>query len=44
MIRLCRDNELAEIFKVVNDAAHAYKGHIPSNCYHEPYMPMEGHL
>lgn len=41
MIRLCRQDELKVIFNIVNDAAQAYKGHIPANCYHEPYMPME---
>jgi uncharacterized protein len=30
-----------EIFKVVNDAAQRYKGVIPHDRYHEPYMSME---
>jgi predicted TIM-barrel fold metal-dependent hydrolase/GNAT superfamily N-acetyltransferase len=34
-----RDSE--EIFPVVNDASQRYKGVIPEDRYHEPYMPME---
>jgi GNAT superfamily N-acetyltransferase len=34
-----RDEE--EIFSVVNDAARRYKGVIPEDRWHEPYMPME---
>jgi uncharacterized protein len=30
-----------EIYPVVNDAASRYKGVIPDDRYHEPYMPME---
>jgi GNAT superfamily N-acetyltransferase len=41
MIRLCREDEHNTMFTIINDAAQAYKGHIPFNCYHEPYMPME---
>jgi N-acetylglutamate synthase-like GNAT family acetyltransferase len=41
MIRLCRNNEIIEINKIVNDAAQAYSGHIPADCYHQPYMPMQ---
>ena len=41
MIRLCREDEQYTMFTIINDAAQAYKGHIPFNCYHEPYMPME---
>lgn len=29
------------ILTVVNDAATAYKGKIPSDCWKEPYMPAE---
>jgi GNAT superfamily N-acetyltransferase len=29
------------IFEIVNRAAAAYKGVIPEDRYHEPYMPME---
>ena len=38
MIRLCNDNDFVEIFLIVNDAAQAYKGVIPADCWNEPYM------
>ncbi len=38
MIRPCNDNDFATIFDIVNDAANAYRGVIPSDCWHEPYM------
>ena len=40
-IRLCRDDERAEILEIINDAAQAYRGVIPADCWHEPYMPAE---
>ncbi len=30
-----------QIFKVVNDGAAKYKGAIPDDCWHEPYMPID---
>ena len=30
---------LDEMFRVINDAARAYAGVIPADCYPEPYMP-----
>ena len=33
--------EKAKILRVINEAAHAYKGVIPADCFHEPYMPGE---
>jgi GNAT superfamily N-acetyltransferase len=27
------------IYDIINSAARAYRGVIPSDCYHEPYMP-----
>jgi GNAT superfamily N-acetyltransferase len=30
---------LDEMFRVINDAATAYRGAIPADRYHEPYMP-----
>ncbi|MGA2801978.1 MAG: GNAT family N-acetyltransferase [Verrucomicrobiota bacterium] len=41
MIRPCTDSDVPSIFAIVNDAAQAYKGVIPSDRWHEPYMPME---
>lgn len=39
MIRKCTDEDFEAIFNVINDAAKAYKGMIPPDCWHEPYMP-----
>jgi N-acetylglutamate synthase-like GNAT family acetyltransferase len=41
MIRLCRDNEFEAICAIVNDAAEAYKGIIPSDRWKEPYMSKD---
>jgi len=38
-IRTCRDDERATILAIVNAAAEAYRGVIPADCWHEPYMP-----
>ena len=40
-IRRCVPADLPEICSIVNDAAQAYKGVIPPDCWHEPYMPLE---
>jgi GNAT superfamily N-acetyltransferase len=37
-IRECTDTDLDAIFEIINDAAQAYKGIIPEECWHEPYM------
>jgi len=37
-IRLCRDDEHAEILQIINSAAAAYRGVIPADRWHEPYM------
>jgi GNAT superfamily N-acetyltransferase len=29
------------MFSIINDAAQAYKGVIPADRWHEPYMPMD---
>ncbi len=39
MIRLCNDSEFDTIYKIVNDAARAYRGIIPADRWKEPYMP-----
>jgi len=39
-IRLCRDDEHAAMLAIINDAAEAYRGVIPADRWHEPYMPM----
>jgi GNAT superfamily N-acetyltransferase len=38
-IRPCRDHERATILAIVNAAAKAYRGVIPPDRWHEPYMP-----
>ena len=40
-IRRCGVAELPALFSIVNDAAQAYKGVIPADCWHEPYMPLD---
>lgn len=40
MIRNCRETELEVIRQIINDAAQAYKGVIPADCWSEPYMPQ----
>jgi GNAT superfamily N-acetyltransferase len=29
------------MYFIINKAAKAYKGIIPADCYHQPYMPMD---
>jgi len=41
LIRKCSQEDKAEIFKIINESAKAYKGVIPEDRYHEPYMPLE---
>jgi N-acetylglutamate synthase-like GNAT family acetyltransferase len=40
-IRRCRDDERPAILHIVNAAAEAYRGVIPADRWHEPYMPAE---
>jgi GNAT superfamily N-acetyltransferase len=40
-IRPCRDDERAAILAIVNAAAAAYRGAIPADRWHEPYMPVD---
>ena len=41
MVRPCTEADVAAILAIVNDAAQAYRGHIPADRWHEPYMPEE---
>jgi GNAT superfamily N-acetyltransferase len=41
VIRPCRESELEAICEIVNDAAAAYRGVIPVDCWQEPYMPRD---
>jgi GNAT superfamily N-acetyltransferase len=34
----CGPEDFEEMLAVVNDAAEAYRGHIPADCWNEPYM------
>lgn len=42
-IRICTNNDFESIFVIINEAAQAYKGVIPADCWHEPYM-SQGYL
>lgn len=37
-IRACVDTDRPEMLRIVNAAAEAYRGKIPADCWHEPYM------
>ena len=41
MIRVCIESDFKRIFEIINDAARAYKGIIPEDRWHEPYMPID---
>ena len=38
MIAPCNETHIPAMFAIVNDAARAYRGHVPDDCLHEPYM------
>jgi GNAT superfamily N-acetyltransferase len=40
-IRPCEAADLPALFSIINDAAQAYKGVIPADCWREPYMPLD---
>ena len=39
MNRKCNDMDVDAIAAIVNDGADAYRGVIPEDCFHDPYMP-----
>ena len=39
MIRECTDADFEAILSIINDGAEAYRGVIPADRWHEPYMP-----
>ena len=41
MIRLLDEADFDVILEIVNDAAEAYRGVIPPDCWKEPYMPND---
>jgi len=41
VIRQLRESDLPAAWAIINDAAQAYRGVIPADRWHEPYMPRE---
>lgn len=41
MIRPISHDEIDLVLEIINDAAQAYQGVIPADCWHEPYMPRK---
>lgn len=39
VVRLCTEVDVAAIVEIINDAAEAYRGVIPADRWHDPYMP-----
>ena len=40
-IRPCRPEEAPAMLAIINAAAEAYRGAIPADCWHEPYMSAD---
>lgn len=38
IIRPCRDDEQPVLLRIINSAAQKYRGAIPDDCWHDPYM------
>ena len=41
MIRKCEAEDIQRVCFIINEAARAFNGIIPSDCYHQPYMPLD---
>lgn len=41
MIYRCEKDEFETIYTIINNAAQAYKGIIPADRWHEPYMTKD---
>lgn len=41
MIRPSTKDDIGELYEIINDSAGAYKGIIPDDRWHEPYMPLQ---
>ncbi len=41
MIRPCDEPDFETVYAIINDAAEAYRGVIPEDRWHEPYMSSE---
>jgi GNAT superfamily N-acetyltransferase len=39
-IKPCEAAAVPVILEIINDSSVAYKGVIPADCWHEPYMPL----
>ena len=40
-LRRCRAEEHARLLAIINAAAEAYRGAIPADCWHDPYMSAD---
>ena len=40
MIRKCKKSDFNTIFEIINDAAQVYRGDIPQDRWHEPYISL----
>jgi GNAT superfamily N-acetyltransferase len=40
-LRPCRDDDFATLHSLINSAAEAYRGVIPQDRWHDPYMPAD---
>jgi GNAT superfamily N-acetyltransferase len=41
MVLKCEQSDFQDILDIINDGASAYKGVIPADRWHDPYMPEE---
>jgi hypothetical protein len=41
MLERCTNADFNDIYDIINDAASAYKGVIPADRWHEPYMSKD---
>jgi len=41
IVRDCGVEDFSAIHRIINEAAEAYRGAIPTDCWHEPYMPED---
>jgi N-acetylglutamate synthase-like GNAT family acetyltransferase len=41
MIRPCTASDAGTICRIINEAAEKYRGIIPDDCWHDPYMPID---
>ena len=41
MIRRCTDADIPVIDSIINEAAERYRGAIPDDCFHQPYMSRQ---